>query len=99
MIDDQSKHELKRELECLVSSFQFETFWNYYQQCDGHLFERECRKAAVQFFENVSALPSLSKELETTPGVASLHKWTSLHKESLVISDEVDQALIRLPFV
>lgn len=49
----------KVRVQCLVIAQAFETFWAYYLQSDGMVFEEQCRETARQFlrsFEELSVL-------------------------------------------
>ncbi len=92
-----------RELKCLVHSFQFEIFWNYYQQCDGQAFASECHNAAVEFFEDVDTTPGLISLLnDSAPApntVPLLRKWTNSANKCPLLDKSMDCLLIRTFFI
>ena len=49
--------------ECLMLAQTFETFWAYYHQSGGRLFDSECRRAAGMFLSSLGDLTSADPEV------------------------------------
>lgn len=56
--------KLSLQLQCLIQIYNFETLWAYYTQSNGVLYEKECRKIALQIIETFTTL--LSKDPDLT---------------------------------
>jgi class 3 adenylate cyclase len=50
--------------DCLTQAQTFETLWAYYSQSGGQLYDRECRKMAIQFVESYEELTKLDTTIQ-----------------------------------
>jgi class 3 adenylate cyclase len=87
MGDNQQQHYLL----CLALADEFDSYWNFYQQCRGQEFGPQCHDSAVAFFGAFDSLPellrgdmdatafaSMAQEMHLEESVGILRQWLTV---------------------